>query len=103
VISSDYLDALLVEQREHLLGNEEKVAFRQTDGYGGDDGLQNSQPGRVRQCFFAAAFVLFRFEAGIGFRRLLLGMTDGQFTWVQTFRTSPISRWKTKPESRTSS
>ncbi len=41
--------------------------------------MKDAQPGCVRQCLFAAAFVLFRFEAGIRFRRLLLGMMDGAF------------------------
>jgi hypothetical protein len=38
--------------------------------------LEDTHSGSVRQCLFSAAFVLLRFEAGIGLGWLLVGMVD---------------------------
>jgi hypothetical protein len=39
--------------------------------------LQHAQSGGIGQCLFAAALLLLRFEAGVGFGLLLLGVMDG--------------------------
>ena len=45
-----------------------------SNGNGGHDELQDANSGCVGQRFLAAALLLLRFEAGIGLRRLFLGM-----------------------------
>jgi len=75
-VPGDHLQPLVVEQREHLFGDEEKISLHQSDWNGGDDGLQYAHSGGVRQCLFLAALVLLRFEAGIGLRGLLLGVMN---------------------------
>ena len=72
--ADDHLLPLVVKQGEHLFGDEEQVTLHQSNGNGGDDGLQDAHSGGVRQCLFAAALVLLRFEVGIGLRWLLLRM-----------------------------
>jgi hypothetical protein len=70
------LNTLVVKQWEHLFGNEEKLPLHQSDWNGVDDGLQDAHSGGVRQCLFPPAFVLLRFEGGIGLGGLLLGVMN---------------------------
>ena len=51
-VPGDDLHTLLVEQGKHLFSDEEQVALHQTNGDGGDDGLQNTHDGERFTCIF---------------------------------------------------